>query len=85
MEWLRATIGINGFPMVFDGCAPLVRRSNGYVPSLKSIIIPFFWFRITLVFEQEAVVGEAGAGGGVKEGTEFLSSESLINGGTKPK
>ena len=23
--------------MVFDGCAPLVRRWNGYVPSLKSI------------------------------------------------
>ena len=23
--------------MVFDGCAPLVRRCNGYVPSLKSI------------------------------------------------
>ena len=22
--------------MVFDGCAPLVRRWNGYVPSLKS-------------------------------------------------
>ena len=24
--------------MVFDGCAPLVRRWNGYVPSLKSTL-----------------------------------------------
>ena len=41
MKWLRATIGINDFPMVlvtmvFDGCAPLVRRWNGNVPSSKS-------------------------------------------------
>ena len=25
--------------MVFDGCAPLVRRWNGYVPSLKSNLV----------------------------------------------
>ena len=28
--------------MVFDGCAPLVRRWNGYVPSLKSNDHHFF-------------------------------------------
>ena len=47
MEWLRANHWDQWFSdgfgvrqplemMVFDGCAPLVRRWNGYVPSLKS-------------------------------------------------
>ena len=37
-QWFSDGFGV-GQPlvtMVFDGCAPLVRRWNGYVPSLKS-------------------------------------------------
>ena len=35
--------------MVFDGCAPSVRRWNGYVPSLKSIL-DFSLSRASLTF-----------------------------------
>jgi len=41
--------------MVFDGCAPLVRRWNGYVPSLKSTLLigTFYTLFSTLVITKE--------------------------------
>ncbi len=38
-QWFSDGFGVRQplITMVFDGCAPLVRRWNGYVPSLKSI------------------------------------------------
>ena len=38
-QWFSDGFGVRQplVTMVFDGCAPLVRRWNGYVPSLKSI------------------------------------------------
>ena len=37
-QWFSDGFGVRGplVTMVFDGCAPLVRRWNGYVPSSKS-------------------------------------------------
>ena len=37
-QWFPDGFGVRQplVTMVFDGCAPLVRRWNGYVPSLKS-------------------------------------------------
>ena len=39
-QWFSDGFGVRQplATMVFDGCAPLVRRWNGYVPSLKSKI-----------------------------------------------
>ena len=39
-QWFFDAFGIRQplIMMVFNGCAPLVRRWNGYVPSLKSIL-----------------------------------------------
>ena len=38
-QWFSNGFGVGQtlVTMVFDGCAPLVRRWNGYVPSSKSI------------------------------------------------
>ena len=38
-KWFSDGFGVRQplVTMVFDGCAPLVRRWNGYVPSSKSI------------------------------------------------
>ena len=38
-QWFSDGFGVRQplVTMVFDGCAPLVRQWNGYVPSLKSI------------------------------------------------
>ena len=40
-QWFSNGFGVRQplVPMVFDGCAPLVRRWNGYVPSLKTTMI----------------------------------------------
>ena len=42
-QWFSDGFGIRQplVTMVFDGCAPLVRRWNGYVPSLKSNSVIF--------------------------------------------
>ena len=58
-QWFSDGFGVRQplVTMVFDGCAPLVRRWNGYVPSLKSSgheIIP--WIRISAVAEQIALL-----------------------------
>ena len=39
-QWFYDGFGVRQplVSMVFDGCAPLVRRWNGYVPSSKSIL-----------------------------------------------
>ena len=39
-QWFSDGFGVRQplVTMVFDGCAPLVRRWNGYVPSLKSTV-----------------------------------------------
>ena len=39
-QWFFDGFGVRQplLTMVFDGCAPLVRRWNGYVPSLKSSV-----------------------------------------------
>ena len=41
-QWFSDGFGVRQplVRMVFDGCAPLVRRWNGYAPSLKSSPIP---------------------------------------------
>ena len=41
-QWFSNAFGVRQplVTMVFDGCAPLVRRWNGYVPSLKSTAKP---------------------------------------------
>ena len=41
-QWFSDGFGVRQplVTMVFDGCAPLVRRWNGYVPSSKSTLNP---------------------------------------------
>ena len=45
-QWFSDGFGVRQplVTMVFDGCAPLVRRWNGYVPSLKSIPVVASFF-----------------------------------------
>ena len=48
-QWFSDGFGIRQplVMMVFDDCAPLVRRWNGYVPSLKSTQYPLPHFHLT--------------------------------------
>ena len=70
-QWFSDGFGVRQplVTMVFDGCAPLVRRWNGYVPSSKSK-----WEHCTAQISNEIIIVTGG------DGTQSYVTEYHLSG-----